>query len=322
MGNTKKKSTTTTKYTRKAYLDMLTYKRPQGSEAQTAFCKRYLEPVFGQPDSAGNYILRVGQDADIAFMSHHDTVHLASGHKVVSVANDFAKATGDDCLGADCTTGVYIMLRMIEAGVPGLYIVHAAEEVGCVGSRHIVNNTPDIVAGIKAAISFDRYGYKSIITHQMGIRTCSDDFAESLADVIGLGMIPDDTGVYTDSNEYAGIIPECTNVSVGYFKQHTNTESQDLRFMELLTEACISADWNRLVISRDPESHLYDEYTDKEDEGWWYHDDDHTGKDTDLTMIDIVNNYPEAVAEILKSWGYSADGLLDDISNLSHKYRH
>ena len=301
-------------YTHADYLDMLTYKRPQGSLAQKQFCKKYLEPVFGQPDAAGNYILVVGPNADIAFMSHHDTVHRADGRKVVDHSGDYAKATGDDCLGADCTTGIYIMLKMIAAKVPGLYIIHAAEEVGCKGSRHIAQNTPEVVAGIKAAISFDRYGYKSVITHQMGRRTCSTAFAESLADVIGLGMELDEGGVYTDSNEYTSIIPECTNVSVGYFHQHTNKEYQDLVFMDLLAEACIIADWSALIIKRQPEDDLmYD------DDIWG----DYTiedAKDMDnLTLVDIVEMFPEEVASVLESWGYCASGLIDDIETFKYK---
>jgi hypothetical protein len=306
-----------TSYTHKDFLDMLSYSRPQGSLLQRLFCKKYLEPVFGQPDAAGNYIKLVGPNADIAFMSHHDTVHRKDGRKLVNHTGDFVKATGDDCLGADCTTGVYIMLHMIQNKIPGLYIIHAAEEVGCKGSRHIVENTPDVVAGMKAAISFDRYGYKSVITHQMGHRTCSTAFAESLADILGLGMEPDDTGVYTDSNEYADIIPECTNVSVGYFHQHTNKEEQDLVFLDLLVDACLKADWSSLVIERNPDQDETFDYIPNDD--WDYCSVDEARKLHRLDLIDVVEMFPEEIASVLESWGYSASGLLDDIETLKHK---
>ena len=302
-----------TSYTHATFLDMLTYKRPEGSVAQQQFCDKYLKPVFGQPDAEGNYILVVGPNADIAFMSHHDTVHRSDGRKIVDHSGDYAKATGDDCLGADCTTGIYIMLKMIEAKVPGLYIVHAAEEIGCKGSRYIVENTPEVVVGIKAAISFDRYGYKSVITHQTGRRTCSTAFAESLAYTLSLGMEPDDTGIYTDSNEYANIIPECTNVSVGYFHQHTNKEYQDLVFLDLLVTSCLEADWDALAIQRNPADSSPDwSVFDREFDDW----KDPDCCEQDLDIVSIVEHYPEEVAEILKSWGYSADGLWEDIATL------
>ena len=107
----------------KDYIDMLSYMRPEGTKAQRKFCNRFLRPVFGEPDDRGNYILRIGNPT-IAFMSHHDTVHKNGGRQnVVIDSGGFATTTTQNCLGADCTTGVYIMLRMIEAGIEGLYIV-------------------------------------------------------------------------------------------------------------------------------------------------------------------------------------------------------
>lgn len=289
------------------YIEMLTYKRPQGSESQKDFCERYLEPLFGKPDAVGNYILTVGDNPDIAFMSHHDTVHHMGGRQIVETHYPFVKATAD-CLGADCTSGIYIMLNMIHAGVKGVYIVHAAEEVGCIGSRHIVQNTPHVVENCEIAISFDRFGYDSIITHQMGSRTCSEAFSRSLSAILNENLQSDNTGSYTDSNEYRGIISECTNVSVGYFKQHTSKEYQDLRFLDELVQRCIDADWNQLVISRQPT--MVDEYK------WDVFDD--ADKDG-MTMYDVVYDRPEEVAKLLESFGYNVSGLLDDLDTMNQK---
>lgn len=290
------------------YIEMLSYMRPESSKAQRKFCDKYLLPVFGKPDNKGNYILKIGNPT-VAFMSHHDTVHNTSGiQNVVVDAGGFATTT-ESCLGADCTTGVYIMLRMIEAAVEGLYIVHAAEEIGCIGSSYIVQNTPEVVYGIQSAISFDRYGYDSIITHQSGRRTCSNKFADSLADILSLNYSQDEYGSYTDSNEYRNLIPECTNLSVGYFKQHTKAESQDLGFMEIVADACIEADWSALVIDRDPKDSapawdIFDStYND-------YSYDD-TEDDDDFELL-VLNN-PKSVAALLKAKGYDLQELKHDL---------
>ena len=157
--------------------------------------------------------------------------HKTEGLQKLVVANEVvsvADGTVSNCLGADCTTGIYIMLNMIEAGTEGVYVVHAAEEVGCKGSAAIVNDY--IYNGkfkwlehIDAVISFDRYGDKSVITHQMGLRTASDDFAKSFADALDMPqLIGDDGGSYTDSNEYMTIVPECTNIlSLIHISEHT-----------------------------------------------------------------------------------------------------
>ena len=115
-------------------IEMLRYMRPEGTVTQRQFCKRFLEPVFGLPDEHGNYILHIGDQPKICFTAHHDTVHKQEGMQKLIVSNDVvsvADSKVSSCLGADCTTGVYILLCMIESGIEGTYVVHAAEEVGC-----------------------------------------------------------------------------------------------------------------------------------------------------------------------------------------------
>lgn len=236
-----------------SYLDLVAYKRPEGSIYQKKFCNRFLKPIFGNPDIHGNYtkiILDDSKHPTVAFMAHHDTVHKTTGKQNVVVDGDFFRIADENCLGADCTTGIYIILKMIEAKVPGVYVIHAAEEIGCLGSRTLVKDQPDWLFKVNAAISLDRKGYDNVITHQLGMRTCSDAFARSLAEVLDGDFKPDPSGVYTDSNEYVDFIPECTNLSVGYFAQHTKAECQDNVFMEQLVDSMIKADWSQLTIER------------------------------------------------------------------------
>ena len=40
-------------------VEMMTYKRPQGSDTQREFCNRFLEPIMGLPDQYGNYVVVV-----------------------------------------------------------------------------------------------------------------------------------------------------------------------------------------------------------------------------------------------------------------------
>jgi hypothetical protein len=54
-------------------IEMLAYKRPQGSDTQKDFCIKYLHPVFGKPDRDGNYIKSIGTKPNVAFTAHHDT---------------------------------------------------------------------------------------------------------------------------------------------------------------------------------------------------------------------------------------------------------
>jgi isopentenyldiphosphate isomerase len=295
-------------------IEMLRYKRPEGSVTQREFCKRFLEPVFGAPDPHGNYIMIIGDNPRVAFMSHHDTVHSQAGMQTPYICDDFVYID-QDCLGADCTTGIYIMLSMIELGIEGVYVVHAAEEVGCVGSSAIVADNPLWLSHIDIAISFDRFGTTSIITHQMGERTCSDAFARSFSNELGMWHVPDTKGSFTDSNEYRGVISECTNLSVGYYHQHSAKESQDLQYLDSLVEAMAQVDWSKLVVDREPRI----EY----DDSWFMrgHSSYSKGEESDEDdMYDFVYNNPQFVEDYLESFGISVDDMMEELYNQQYKF--
>ena len=291
-------------------IEMLAYCRPQHSETQREFCEKYLRPIFGQPDNEGNYILVVGHAPTVCFASHHDTVHKTDGMQEVLVKGDNASLpplSDSSCLGADCTTGIWLQLEMIRAGVEGVYVVHASEEIGCLGSRYIVGRNPRWLQRLNAVISFDRKGTESVITHQMGLRTASDAFAVSLAKVLDLPLRPDDTGSYTDSNEYASDVSECTNLSVGYYSQHTKNEHQDLYYLKQLKDALIAADWSQLVIARDPSISEY-----KYERGGW---------DSDWTRVNRQYNTSAFFDDMYPAQiGSSERDERDDLTDLLREY--
>ena len=311
-------------------IEMLRYKRPQGTQTQDEFCERFLEPHFGLPDRHGNYILSIGETPTLCFASHHDTVHRTEGLQQLVVTSNVvsvADTSISSCLGADCTTGVWLMLGMIEAGIEGVYVVHAAEEVGCVGSSALVKDNPYWLTGIDAVISFDRYGDTSVITHQMGKRTASSEFATSFADALDLPqLIADPNGSYTDSNEYADVVPECTNISVGYYGQHGVNETQDLEFADLLMYKLCAADWSKLVIARDPS--LYE--SQYEDDNYWSRNwsrlyDEVSSPDMSddydrESIISLIENNTCAVADMLIKMGMTADLLAEEVGVDDSRY--
>jgi len=306
-------------------IEMLAYKRPQGSDTQKDFCIEYLHPVFGKPDRDGNYIKSIGTKPNIAFTAHHDTVHMDDGIQVVVVQNDIAKLSANstsNCLGADCTTGIWLILEMIRNKIPGLYLIHSGEEIGCVGSKALVKRNPKWLNNLDAVISFDRKGTKDIITHQMDHRTCSDAFADSLSRALGMGHEPDPTGFFTDSNEYAYKVKECTNLSVGYYSQHSKAETQDLFYANSLLNALLTADWGSLVFARDPSVVEYAyENTSASGRNWYDRGpaiyQDYIASDWD-ELTELVAEYPSQVANILKTYGLTIDDIIDEIGEKAY----
>ena len=240
---------------RSTFLSLTTETYPHGHEEEVM---KYL-PVPGlQKDPWGNYYLVVGS-SDTMFTCHTDTASRTKGPvRVLSYTenNDEIFVTdGTSILGADDKAGVTILLYMIANRIPGVYYFFIGEERGAIGSSKVAENFDTIphLRGMKKCISFDRRNYFSVITSQLSQTCCSNAFAQSLCDELnsnGMQMRLDNTGVFTDSASFMDLIPECTNISVGYFSEHTHSEMQNISFLERLARATIGVNWDNLRISR------------------------------------------------------------------------
>ncbi len=325
----------------KTILAMFSYMRPSGTPTEAAFIERFLTPLGFTRDPFQNLVLTVGDDPRILWSSHVDTVHGKEGIQTLTYDGEMlrlsksAKLTSS-CLGADDTAGIWLMTEMIKANVPGVYVIHHAEESGCIGSRDLAKGNPEFFANIDAAVAFDRMGYDSVITHQMYGRTASERFAASFGAAIDTalgiksGFKADDTGSYTDTNEYAHLVPECTNISVGYHNQHTRNESQHVPFLITLRNAMVNLDLTQIVIARDPSVVEYAGYKSYFRGGFnghrnWDFDDpwddpkNYTAfpdRRSSGSMEDLVKAYPDVAANILQSYGLSRNTLMDEIAEV------
>lgn len=289
-------------------LDILSLVRVPNSAAEEYLIDHYIVPHNPEQDTYGNLFVTIGENPKVAFTAHTDTVHSAydfnqyyvgkKGKKRTlkprDVANNLERQAlgvhnnvvylddSNDCLGADDGTGVWIMLNLIKAKVPGLYCFYRDEESGRIGSEWSAANEPDRYADIEIMLSFDRKGITDVITHQMGSRCCSELFAEHISKAIDPAgeVAPDDSGSYTDSYSFMNIIPECTNICVGYYRQHTAFEEQDLTWAAYLVNRLIAIDWSIVPVDREP------------------------GKLSigTITMADLVESYPDDIATILEEY--------------------
>lgn len=269
---------------------LMAYKRPHGSDGERAFGKglvarlteivsdRKLFPEgtkvfvdgFKQAgDKAGDLTGNIHVDlttieskdkpSRTLFSCHIDTVHRDDGTQQVlfdPIANHLLVEKGADCLGADDACGVLIMIDMIMSGVPGYYIFHRGEEVGGLGSGWLRTNRHDLLTKFDRAIAFDRKGTGDIINYQRGGRCASDEFCKALAKELDaanksfkFGMA---RGSFTDTANYTTVIAECTNISVGYYAQHSQNEYVDIAFFEKLMDAVKTVNWETLPVKRDP----------------------------------------------------------------------
>jgi hypothetical protein len=320
--------------------DMLSYMRPAGTRAEQAFVTKFIDCIPGVwGDGYGNRHLVIG-NTNVLWSSHTDSVHSYSGRQIVLKGDGLfmlkeKQPAAPSCLGADCATGVWIMRQMILRGIPGHYIFHRDEECGGLGSSWLAKNDPGLLDGVQFAIAFDRKGYDSVITHQ-GRRTASDDFAKSIAAQLGGKFMPDDTGIFTDTQKYADIIPECSNLSVGYHNAHSSSEWQDYEFAADLLERVCALDVSKLVVARDPKVveytpsyHRWTDHYDDWDHGSWIKGGTSTRVTTVFDQTDfgsksitigstnyqrlynLLLDYPQELADILDTEGMDAETLAD-----------
>lgn len=239
----------------------LSMKRPHNSEG-TIRLTQWLEDHVPRHakvkrDAIGNLHVdtRKSDTNRTLFVAHVDTVHREAGPNKIAKNATHWRADGA-ALGADDGAGVAMLMHLLHNGVAAYYIFTQGEECGGIGASWLADNDPYLLEKFDRAIAFDRRGIDSVITHQGRGRCCSDTFADALSAALSadetLMYLPDDTGVYTDTAEFTGIIPECTNISVGYMHEHSDRESLDILHFAALAKRVVAIDWDALPTDRDP----------------------------------------------------------------------
>lgn len=308
-------------------IEMHKYARPAGGPVERAFLARWIDNLPGvRRDAAGNRLLTIAHPDSraprVLWSAHTDTVHHNGGfdQSAATIGADgllrLAPGSGRNCLGADCTAGTWLLREMALAGRPGLYIWHAAEERGGIGSRWIARHAPETLAGIELAIAMDRRGTSSVVTHQHGSRTASDACAASIAAELARCGLPgyraDADGVFTDTASYADLVPECTNISTGTAGEHTPGETLDLAHVTRLRAALLRLDTDRLTVARDPHAcDLADGGGDWSLPGRYLAT---VGREDRLTAM--VRRHPSVAAELLRQCGITEAELAEMITIL------
>ena len=207
--------------------------------------------------------------SDVLFSSHMDTQHAHSDNparqKVLYDANfghimlDTKDPNAGACLGADDGVGVWIMLEMFRAGVPGTYVFHRGEECGGLSAHAMLRDEKEFLRQHAMAVAFDRPRTNEIIITQGGAACASERFGTALA--TALNNLDDEfeyeishRGTFTDTKVYRGVISECINIGVGYEGQHGRSEMLDYAHAKALRDAAIEVEWGSLPIDRDPKA--------------------------------------------------------------------
>jgi hypothetical protein len=278
---------------RKTFLSLTTKTYPHFTDCRHEKEVLKFLPSDLKRDEVGNYYKIIGNEKpETMFTSHLDTadreqkitnLYSVRGRVVeegytfrlvkTGTGDEIIHTDGSSILGADDKSGVTVMLYMMANNVPGLYYFFIGEERGGIGSNALstIYQSVDYLENIKRCVSFDRRRTTSVITHQLGRRCCSNEFGSALAQQYsgsGVSLSLDSTGVYTDSASFMDDIPECTNISVGYYNEHKGTEMQNIDYLDRLAKASCKVDWNSLPTVRKAglNSEVYQKYKNLIDE--------------------------------------------------------
>lgn len=228
-----------------------------------------LQPVVKEE---GNIYVTTDAKSTVLFSSHVDSVHSKDesdkGDQALAFDPVFghlflADKSSSSCLGGDDGVGVYIMLKMLEKGVPGHYMFHTGEEVGGVGSRAFVRMNSKFIDDIEAVVAFDRKCVdgedNEVIITQGGSACASETFGLALAKELSDAKwgfsnkwVTSHKGSFTDSKNYAQLVPECVNLGCFYDRQHTNSETVNVYELDKLVKAVVGVQWKMLPIVRKP----------------------------------------------------------------------
>jgi hypothetical protein len=310
--------------------------------------ERMLELYFDnfQIDGYGNYFHCIpqpdGSEPRIAYTAHCDTVSndLQSVYHPLcyNQEKDILFRKDGNCLGADDGTGIWLLLNMIDAKVPGLYCFYQDEETGRDGSTWSHKHNADFYQFIDTMISFDRKGTEDIIATQKGSPCCSTEFQTALADALyeldcGLRYKGGAHGSFTDSATFMDTIPECTNVAVGYDRQHGPQETQLVHHAHYLRGRLIHIGHHLhtlLPVHRDPTPKPVPAY-ELYNRGYYHYPDEVSAMSYEVSdypgvlgseieclevgdFFEMAEMFPDAIQSLLEDMGIDEDAVANYIA--------
>ena len=256
-------------------LSVLSVARPYGGTGEAMLIDALMRWVPGvcvdavvERDRLGSLFVTVfgrgGARARTLFTAHVDTAHPKDAGVALVVNNDGYIMTDDaTCLGADDGAGVWVLMQMIAAHVPGTYAFFVGGEKLHQGSRYFAAHYRNVLeegnssrayrfGKFDRCIAFDQEGKTSVVTVHSNRRAASDAFAQTLANKLTQTMDGnwrwklDPHGIDSNSAILTHLIPECPSISVGFKASRTPRESLDVYFLQDLALTCCEIDWEKL----------------------------------------------------------------------------
>ncbi len=126
------------------------------------------------------------------------------------------------------------------------------------------------------------------------------------------------------------LIPECTNIAVGYQGAHSSSESQDLTYVDTLVEKMVNFDASSLVIERNPAAPVvynYQRSMPYQGGGGMGFGYGGAGQNSPMvnkklvSMHELVAKYPTSTGRVLRYLGFTMESLEDVLVDISMNFK-
>lgn len=229
---------------REALIEVLSL--PTQTTVQAEVCRRL--GAMGRPyviDTYGNIISNPTPGVKKPFfVGHMDTVHrthvdsmplriVRGGDWLMAIWNgpDGKGQLAQTGIGGDDKCGVWAALMAAEEEASGAgpavgLIFPCDEEVGCLGTKHLIRTTPEALDDATCFIQLDRKGGGDAIASTNGINVWSPEWRRMLEGIMPTYGFKPCPGLYTDIGEYSRHTGRPSiNVGSGYYAPHSDKET-------------------------------------------------------------------------------------------------
>lgn len=138
-------------------------------------------------------------------------------------------------LGGDDKCGIFVALEVARTTKHPMKILFTVqEEIGLVGMEFVAETKEEWFDNISYSITIDRRGGNHLLISQLGVKSCSRDFAKMAVNAGKSAGIPVtiEDGSLADVVILRDLVDNAINISAGYYNPHTEYEEIDYTEVE------------------------------------------------------------------------------------------
>lgn len=183
---------------------------------------KFLSNYYTNIKFTKDYILAIG-NIPVALAAHLDTVFKYPPDDIF-YDREQNVLWSPEGLGADDRAGLFIIIELLKRGYRPTIILTMGEESGAIGARALVATIPEVPTELKYIIQLDRRGVNDCVFYDCENKEFKE-YVESFGFKTAIGSFTDISTI-CPVWKVAGV-----NLSVGYFDEHSVSETLYVTFM-------------------------------------------------------------------------------------------